>query len=510
MEVELKLLIDPQHLEAVRKHPLLKKYAIAKPRQLRMADTYFDTPRLHIRRCDAGLRVRQLEHGWIQTMKGGGSVEGGLHQRHEWESRVSGPTPDLAALRDLVDHHSPWGRLLRSTVMEDRLSPIFTTRISRTVWQLRLPQGDLLELALDHGSLEHDGKKEPINEIELELKSGHAKSLFEFALQLQETIPLHIGNLSKADRGYAFHAPPSLAAVKATPLELSRQMPVEQAYRTILANCMRQVQANEAGVMHGHDPETVHQMRVGLRRLGSALKLFEAVVRLPQAMQEDFGWLATQLGAARDWDVLAHSTLAKINDAEPAHADLAALRAAALDQAEHMREAAAAALNSPRYARLILGFHAWLEGAGWRDADADAERLETPLGKFARSALDRAHRRLLKRGQRLHTGTPETRHRARIAAKKTRYAAEFFQSLYPPKRVRPFVAALSDLQDVLGGMNDAVIADGLLDKLRQQEAGLAEDTGFVRGYLAAHTESEIARMRKLWKKFKPMPAPCTT
>src|SRR3954452_14200531 len=110
MEVELKLSIEPRHLDALRQLDLLREYASAPPRTLQMADIYFDTPDLAIRNSNAGLRVREADGTWIQTLKGGGSVASGLHRRYEWESGVAGPQPELDALRKLVDPHSAWAK----------------------------------------------------------------------------------------------------------------------------------------------------------------------------------------------------------------------------------------------------------------------------------------------------------------------------------------------------------------------------------------------------------------
>jgi triphosphatase len=186
MEIELKLLVPSNLAPALRRHRLLKEYATSEPHAQIMTDTYFDTPDLHLRRCNAVLRVRRVgDAHWVQTMKGGGSVDGGLHRRHEWESRLGGPAPDLALLRDVVDRKSAWGRLMRSPVVEDQLSPIFSTQVERMVWELRLPQGDEVECVLDQGRLERDDATVPISEIELELKSGQPAHLFDFALAVR-------------------------------------------------------------------------------------------------------------------------------------------------------------------------------------------------------------------------------------------------------------------------------------------------------------------------------------
>ena len=74
MEIELKLLIDPAHADALRHHPLLKKYASAAPVRQQMLTTYFDTPDLYFSRHRAALRVRRAGNGWVQTLKDGNQV----------------------------------------------------------------------------------------------------------------------------------------------------------------------------------------------------------------------------------------------------------------------------------------------------------------------------------------------------------------------------------------------------------------------------------------------------
>ncbi len=508
MEAELKLLVTSHDAEALRQHPLLKKYATSKPHEQKMSDTYFDTPDLQIRRCDAGLRVRRVDNNdWVQTLKSG--VDGATHGRHEWESRVAGPAPELPVLRHVVEHKSTWGRLLRSPLVENRLMPIFSTQVKRIAWELRLPQGDEVECALEQGNLECNGKKLPISEIELELKSGNPAHLFDFALALQQDIPMQIGILSKADRGYALFVPRTPAAVKATPVTLSKRMTIEQVFQAIALNCMAQIQANEGGVAHARDMESLHQMRVGLRRLRCALDLFQNMLQAPHELRQEIDWLTTQLGAARDWDVLASSTLPTVAAAAPAEARLAELKEAAQAQARDQHEAAAAAVKSSRYTRLMLCLTRWVHGYGWHVTMSPQEqtRLTAQVAKFARTMLMHHQRRLLKRGGQLQGASPEVRHRIRIAAKKIRYATEFFQSLYAAKRVLPYVTALSFLQDELGWLNDAATADRLLKQLQDDQTHLNGSAGFARGYLVSCVNNDDKKMRKLWAQFAPMKLP---
>ncbi|MFD2271761.1 CHAD domain-containing protein [Undibacterium arcticum] len=353
--------------------------------------------------------------------------------------------------------------------------------------------------------MQHGATRVPISEVELELKSGDPGELFDLALQLQNAVPLRVGNISKAERGYALYAPQPPAVVKAARLELSSKLTVEQGFQIIVGNCLTQVQGNETGVAQGSDPESVHQMRVGLRRLRSALGLFAQVAPCPAALQAELNWLATELGAARDWEVFAGSTLTVVASACPDEPDLSQLQQAALAVAQENRQQAAAAVGSVRYAHLLLSLGGWTQGTRWRDLLADPERaLAAPLAEFAAQTLTLCHGKLKKRGKRLRDGTPQVRHRVRIAAKKVRYATEFFQSLYPAKWARPFVEALTTLQDALGWLNDAAVAQGLLRHLAHSHPDVAYSAGFVRGYLSVSTERDVRKLGKLWQQFAQM------
>lgn len=512
MEIELKLLMDPEHLDTIRKLPLIEQYVVEAPRVHKLSSTYFDTLDLKIWRNGAGLRVRESDGVFMQALKGGGSVDSGLHRRHEWECRIDGAVPDLKVLQGMVDAGTQWKKMLRSPDLARRLQPIFVTRVTRMTWQLHLPTGDEVEFALDYGTIEHGDETMPICEIELELKSGAAEHLYDFALELHDSVPLRIGNASKAERGYALHAPQTAPIVKASPIKLSRGMTVEQGFSAIIASCLAHVQGNEAGVIDGYDQESVHQMRVGLRRLRSALKLFNDVLPCPPAMLSEVQWLGTELGEARDWDVLSDSTLEKLADAVAGHAEVQQLRQAAQDVAREKHEQASEAVASPRYARLILSMSGWIAGARWRSTLSQQEQKEiiAPIAKFSQKILSHDQDVLRKRGKRLHDADAEKRHRVRIAAKKTRYATEFFQSLYASGGVRSYVGALSKLQDELGWLNDAAVADRLLRRFEPPDSAsgeLAGSAGFARGYLAARIDQDVPKVTKLWKQFSSVKPP---
>lgn len=505
MEVELKLLVDSKYKDALLRHPLLSSSGATKPHEQNQSDIYFDTPDLHLRGSNVGLRVRHVNGKWVQNIKSGGSVQGGLHSRHEWESPVAGPSPELARLRGLIDDKKVRRKVLDAPALQKRLAPVFTTNFKRMVWDLQLQDGSLIECALDHGKIEHDGKNFPISELELELKSGDPRQLFDLALGLQNDIPMHIGNRSKADRGYSLVSPQPETAVKEPRLALSTGMTVEQAFQAIAANCISHMEDNDQIVVKRHDIEGLHQMRVGMRRLRSALNMFKGLLQLPGEMQNELDWLAGELGDARDWDVLAGSTLPSVAKYVSDPTQIDAVQKAASDKAQKRHVATSAAVDSPRYTHLMLSMSRWVQTMGWHDdkgeAAAAGSKLAQPVVKFARKILKRDQRRLRARARNLRAATPEARHRLRIAAKKTRYAAEFFDSLFSPKTVRPYIKGLTGLQDELGLLNDAAVAERLLTSMPSGQAQLEASVSFVKGFLAARAIGEDKTIVKLWRKF---------
>lgn len=495
METELKLQVNQQAREQLQAHPLLKKYAISEPHVDQISDNYFDTPDLNLRQHDANLRVRHLGNTWLQTLKAGdSSAIGGLYQRQEWESRISGPNPNLASLRALIRKNTPWTSLLRSKSLEHNLKPIFSSEVTRTVWELRLPSGDEIVSSLDDGRLECNGQMLNISEFELELKSGKLAHLVDFALTLQQDIPLVIGSMSKAERGYALLQPQAATAVKATALNLSRQMSPAQAFVEIASNCLVQIKANQDGALQRSDAESLHQLRIGLLRLRSAIKAFRGKLLLPQALHQDITWLASQLSEARDWDVLSGSTLPELMRQVPNESGLFLLRHAVEEKTHETHKKIFSVGLDPRFTKLVLELTRLVQEGGLIAQQDTSRRLLT----LSRKLITRTHKRIQKRSQ--PQGVDQkARHLLRAAVKTARYECEFFQSIC--KRSKPYIKALSVLQEALGRQNDALIADKLLQELEKQPGNNSGGAEFARGYLIKQAEGEEISMRKVLKTF---------
>jgi inorganic triphosphatase YgiF len=513
MEVELKLLVAPAQLAKLDAHPALRALRRGAGRKVTLASVYYDTPDRDLARAGVALRLRRDGKRWIQTLKAGGEVAAGLHAREEFEWDLTGDGLNIGLLDD-----SPYAELFAKRSVRGRLRPAFATEFERTVRTLAFPDGTLAELALDRGAIRAGNEEAPISEAEIELKGGDPVRLFALAREIARDVPVQLGHASKAERGYALGhgaAPPQ----KARAVRLDGGMTAGAALRAIASACIAQMQSNEHGLHAGRDPEYLHQLRVGLRRLRSCLGLValatskEAVAPLADELR----WLGGALGPARDWDVFMTETFPPLARRFGAVTGLASFRARAARVRRAHDEAARDAVGSPRYTTLLLALgEAFarddLPGFPRPTAPAGAEGqapspqpigLDARIETFAAFVLGKRDRRVRKRGGAVPTATPEVRHQVRIAAKKLRYAAEFFASLYPLKRVARYVEALEDLQDILGALNDAAVVDRLLTEVAQRGKPIAAGVdGLVRGWVASAAEHELARFKRAWRAFE--------
>lgn len=201
-EIEIKLTLPPQFVNELKSLPLLKTTSVSELVSQKLHTVYYDTPGLILQSKKVALRLRKTDQEWIQTIKCGGSISAGLHQHQEWEQPVRRNQPNFSKITDpaLID-------LFSDNKLRQQLRPIFVTDFIRTTFNLIFMQDCHIELCLDQGEIIAEPLTYPICEVELELKSGTANQLREFAALLKQTcsFPLEQENINKAMRGYALH-----------------------------------------------------------------------------------------------------------------------------------------------------------------------------------------------------------------------------------------------------------------------------------------------------------------
>lgn len=512
-ETELKLAARPEDLETLRAAPAILSRAAGPAATRTLESTYYDTQDRRLSERGVTLRVRRTDDGFVQTVKS--APDGDGLGRGEWECAVTGAEPDLTLITDQAALD------LLGPLAESELRPVFASVIERTTVNLTLGEGDeaaWIEVAFDRGEVRlPDGAASPVSEVELELKDGAPAALYDLALELAKAVPLRFETRTKAARGYALASGAAEKAVKADKLHLDADTTVEGAVARIVRACVAHLAANEAVTLKGEDPEGVHQMRVALRRLRSAIALFRPFVPAAQYLWlvGEIKWLAGSLGPARDWDVFAEELLAPVRDAfhradGHGHAvveDIDALAAAAEARRLRAYETVRAAVGSDRYTAFLLGLGAWVEKRGWRDQPVSEEsvRLFGPVTGLADHLLNKRHKKAKRAGHGFAHLPVAQRHQLRIALKKLRYAAEFFRSLYDDKPVRRYLNELAAFQDALGHLNDVATATRLLHELHEDGSrsapGEPRAAGIVIGWHARGVSDTEADLVALWHDF---------
>jgi CHAD domain-containing protein len=253
---------------------------------------------------------------------------------------------------------------------------------------------------------------------------------------------------------------------------------------------LEQIAANATGAAAGRDPEYLHQLRVGVRRLRAALRAYRELLRRRRADAIEQPWRAMMqtLGNARDWD-LFHRTL-----------EAGELQLEAGKRRAETQRLARALVKSPRFREARRRTFAWAQRRPWRRHADPAE----PLRQFARPALQRLHQGLCKAAHGIDWRDAARRHRVRIRVKRMRYGCDFFATAFPHRRTHAFLEGLHTLQDILGEMNDIEVQRELLRRivLRGIPPNVVEAESSVRARLASRERELIAALDPAWAAFE--------
>ncbi|HET7124100.1 MAG TPA: CHAD domain-containing protein [Bradyrhizobium sp.] len=489
-EIEIKLQLPSANFARLGRMPLLRRAGRSK-RSENQVSVYFDTKRLKLKDSGLTLRVRRTGNRYIQTIK---SDDGGPFERGEWEAAVDDSRPDLN--RADTSALEPLGiKKLRK-----RLRPVFETRVQRTRYPLTRKDCDIA-LTIDRGEIDAGNGTLPLCEAELELKRGTRARLFEFARSIARATSGELAVKSKSQRGYELLAGENAAVAKGEAVDIAPDLPASAAFQSIGFTCLKQIVANKPAILAG-DPEGIHQMRVGLRRLRAAISLFSDIVAEAEVrdIKRELKWLTSELGPAREFDVFLNRVVAPL---EKSHSRLTGMRSLSQDLADRRDAAVARALTavcSRRFRDLTLDLAAWLDVGGWREPqnELSRRRCEQPIKTLARAQLTRRWKKIRKRGRMLAKLDAQARHKLRIQAKKLRYAAEFYGTVFPgkkkEKRRESFLSALKDMQDCFGDLNDVIVHEKLTTRLAKASAARSARPSrriFAAGLLTGHEEARF-------------------
>jgi len=447
------------------------------PQMLLLDATYYDAPDIRLGR--SGVTLRHRDDGW--TVKLPGPPEDGLLSRDEHEFAGPADTPPDGAI-DLV----------RAYLRSAELEPV--ARLRTTRWRVPLHDAEgkpIAEVVDDHVELDGSDPRVQFREVEIELddraSDSHRVTLLARLRSAGAGPPDPTPKLVRA-LGPRAMAPPDVVI---PPVD---DPSVDVIVRRALASSVAKLIAHDPGIRVGDSPEDLHQARVATRRLRSNLRTFQPLVdeAWARGLSDELRWLGDVFGGIRDADVLlerleAKSMLLPEIDRGPSEGLLDVLRS----DRDRRREQVLTALRGDRYLELLEA----LVAAASRprllfriDDDDDREVLRS----LVRKPWDRLRTAVEDLGD---TPPDADLHEARIRAKRVRYAAEAVEPAFG-REARAFARAVTELQDVLGAHQDAVVAGVWLRRAAARTRD--EAAGFAAGQLAALELADAQRSRADW------------
>jgi len=479
LETELKFQVLPAHAAALR-----RAVATASARTVRLQAVYADTPDQRLAAAGLALRLRKEGRTWVQTLKGRGD---GLMRRLEHEVRLPPQTgePTLDPRRHASTEVGE--RLLQALGGDAALCTLYRTDVRRLQRRVR-HGGAVIEIAYDHGRIVADGRAVAVDEIEFELVSGPATALPSLAARWAARFGLWWDVRTKSERGARLAlGRDQVPAVKAVAAGLSPGAGPGEAWSTVLHSALAQALPNAAEIAAGTDaPEHLHQLRVAIRRLRSALRWFAdwgGDAAAAHALDADWRGPFGRLGAARDTDVLAIGL-------QPA---LTVAGAPPFDWPPAATDAGPGEIvRGTEFTSLLLRALALsMTPAAAGDGGPAA------LRSLAARRLRRSWRRVLRDARGFGTASADERHRTRKRLKRFRYGLEYLMPLLSRKPALRLHRAVCRALDALGELNDLHTAELQLRDCAAADPRAWFAVGWVAGRLPLAQEAAAAALWRL-------------
>jgi len=495
-EFELKFTGSPTDIAALPQSPGFSALSTGKGEWERLDTTYYDTPEGDLAARGVSLRLREEQGKLIQAVKRNRERSG--VRRDEIETLVARTSvfPVHSGDTDadpLIDKH------------HDRLKPIARTITDR--WATAVSyRKSRLELSIDLGRAEclsEPRHMAPLAELEIELIEGDPVHVFDVARLLTRYASLRLCTQSKLETALALGKPNGLYGIGKPPrIAANADTPVSELLQQNLAAIAVRMASLQPALVDARRVEGLHQMRVSLRRLRALERIFR-----PYLGKKGLADLAIRarafakrLEAARDWDVFLEETLPAVMDSDVAPQRSAAFKSKAQADRAKAWANAARAISSPEFTLFLIDLMEAAVLAPWRKKAK--QEMSLAVSEFAPRVIDRALRKADRTSRRIRLDHAAELHELRIALKKLRYPLQMFRDAYPKGLRKSYMALLSTLQDKLGAVNDAVVAQRLAD---DAAAGTGDNgmrlSGFVSGYKAAEAASAACEIEAAWAAF---------
>jgi inorganic triphosphatase YgiF len=393
-EIEVKFSTDLLGLNSAMVSPLF--ISASPPKKQKLRTIYFDSQSGNLRNNGFTLRIRKSGRaGPVLGVKSASSTVDSPFARNEIEVRSRDLEPDLTLFDN--DTAAKLTQILGGHPLEAQ----FETQVNRQTIVINKGQSEI-EVAFDDGGIITGQSRGPLTEIELELKSGIEPDLYDLALQCAQSLPLRLDFVSKGEKGFRTCGKPGPASVKAETIRLQPGPRIDEAATAILSNALAHFVANWAAFGDTEHPESIHQMRVALRRLRTGLAVFKRVFPLPEIdfLRTEAKRIASALGQARECDAFCETANRGPLSQDNRQVNCEALLAAVKDWRICAYRNVVALIDDRGTTIFVLKVQRFLARmAQWNDLPGAGLKPALSTRKFARHALDKLNARVLKRGR---------------------------------------------------------------------------------------------------------------
>lgn len=452
------------------------------------SDVLLDTDSRLITTTMHALRIRTAGEKRVVTFKGPNQGSQGTHEREEIEAPLDGQVSF-----DPAQWPSEVGVPVLALTHGDALHPLLRLRVERHTWVVRKHGHVVGELALDNGEILAGGRREPLAELELELKeSGTRADLETVSAALKEALPIQPEPRSKLQRG--------LALLRHARWTLDGYTTAEAVVRHVIRGRLRSLSQAQHGVIEQGDADSIHDMRVATRRIRSTLQAIEGVGIFPdktlRSLRSRLSKLADELGAVRDLDIFLGHVGDWVGSDSERERDLQRLRDDLAAQRRASYEALVALIGKKKYAKLLADLAAFVAPPKTPPADGSCALTRHVVG----TVLWPRYESVLRYETVIADAEPATLHLLRISCKRLRYVLEIFATVLG-KHAAPLRKALVAAQSHLGDIQDLTIAIRLVEQRIKSEPEHASLPLFAED-LRKQREELIGQLDSIWQPLR--------
>ena len=484
-EIELKFQIPPDKRESILKALQRKSVQHTHTQSL-----YFDNKQFKLFQHSILLK-QHLENGqWLQILKIASNQNTEL-----FEIKELLPSNDHEVQVDHYQKNKHIPKEIRK-LFSDLTDPLrlqFSTDFERSSTIFNFQNSQII-VELDRGLMQVNQDQFEIYELRFKLKQGTIQDLISFILPRVKRYSLWLDIRSHVQQGFQYaqdvHEIPAQLQM---PLHLNKNDSTEQALKKVIQHCLQHLLPNSTAIASQQfNSEHVHQARVAIRRLRSALKTFSSWSQhIDLTWQNELANLFRELGTSRDLSMFYEELLPQLEALDAPKFKLETLP-------QHENNKLSDAFKSLSFASLVLSLIQFVH----QDIH---ERPSKSIEKTIHKKLEHLHQAIQSDAENYLSLAVEAQHRTRKRLKRLRYSVEFIASLYDQPSIKTYLKALKPAQESLGKYNDLIVAENLLKPYVTTQP----EVWFALGWITAEKQNALiqsqqdllhfAQVKTFWK-----------